>query len=71
VVYLSGAVKQLEMTSLLCAQCLPANRAFWNRKSGWSTLSRSFQLLTFDESGLLEPEIGLEQLSRSFQLLTF
>jgi hypothetical protein len=24
------------MTSLLCAHCLPANRAFQNRKSGWS-----------------------------------
>ena len=34
-----GAVKQWEMTSLLCAHCLPANRAFQNRKSGWSTRS--------------------------------
>jgi len=32
-----GAVKQWEMTSLLCAHILPANRAFQNRKSGWST----------------------------------
>ena len=32
-----GAVKQWEMTSLLYAHCLPANRAFQNRKSGWST----------------------------------
>ena len=34
-----GAVKQWEMTSLLCAHSLPANRAFQNRKSGWSTRS--------------------------------
>jgi hypothetical protein len=32
-----GAVKQWEMpTSLLCADCLPANQVFQNRKSGWS-----------------------------------
>jgi hypothetical protein len=31
------AVKQWEMTNLLCAHCLPANRAFQNRKSGWRT----------------------------------
>ena len=34
-----GAVKQWEMTSLFCVHCLPANRAFQNRKSGWSTRS--------------------------------
>jgi hypothetical protein len=28
------AVKQWEITSLLCADCLPANRAIQNRKSG-------------------------------------
>jgi hypothetical protein len=27
------------MTGLLCAHCLPANRAFQKRKSGWSTRS--------------------------------
>ena len=32
-----GAVKQWKMTSLLCAHCLAANRAFQNRKSGYST----------------------------------
>ena len=30
---------QWEMTSLLCEHCLPANRAFQNRKSGCSTRS--------------------------------
>jgi hypothetical protein len=34
-----GAVKQWKMTSLLCAHCLAANRAFQNRKSGYSTRS--------------------------------
>ena len=39
-----GAVKQWEMTSLLCAaHCLPANRAFQNRKPDWSTVP-SFDL---------------------------
>jgi hypothetical protein len=28
------------MTSLLCAHCLPANRVFQSRKSGWN--KRSF-----------------------------
>ena len=43
--YLSvGAVKQREMTNLLCAHFLPANRIFQNRKSGWSTRSFVFYL---------------------------
>ena len=32
-----GAVKHLEMTSLLPAHSLAANRTFQNQKSGWST----------------------------------
>jgi hypothetical protein len=39
-----GAVKQWEMSSLLCAHCLPANRTFQNRKSGWITRSFIFDL---------------------------
>jgi hypothetical protein len=39
------------MTILLCAHCLPANRAFQNLKSGWSTPSLlcSFDLANDDK----------------------